>query len=358
MKTHEDRNSVKHYSLRYEVADLFFEQKCTPKEIGKRLNISRERVYPLLKALFDNGEVIYLPPSDHILEKSLEAKFTLRPGSVTVVDTGRVTSPDAFAARVADRAFREIKDISQQKRGADIGLGLGPGAATLKVAERLGAMMRSDPDAPRLNLVGISSACIASKPEYSCTSFFNLFPSSHVVSSVGLFAEPIVPTHAFDNLKKRPGVAEAFAAKSSVNVVITSMGDVTDEHDLLGMLLTQAGYISDKEKPTQWVGNVMYRPYTVVGPVHEAANSPRAVTLFELEDFVEMSRQKEKRVILIARPCGGCQQLKDKALRPLLQNVDLRVWSDLIVDQQTAAALVREGTSLSGKAKATRLQKR
>ena len=64
-----------------------------------------------------------------------------------------------------------------------------------------------------------------------------------VAERIGLFAETVVPCDQFAEIKQRPGVAEAFAARDEVDIVVTSMGDFYDEHDLLGMFLVAAGAI-------------------------------------------------------------------------------------------------------------------
>ena len=68
----------------------------------------------------------------------------------------------------------------------------------------------------------------------------------------------------------------------------------------------------------------------------------RAVTLFELEDFVRMADSKNKHVVLIARQCGVCGRTRAAALRPLLTTPRLRVWSDLVMDEATARDLLSD----------------
>jgi DNA-binding transcriptional regulator LsrR (DeoR family) len=206
----------------------------------------------------------------------------------------------------------------------------------LEVARHLGNLMKSDPETPQLRLVIISSACPATCPEYSSTAFLNLFPSSAVQERIGLFAEPIVAANTFARLATRPGVREAFEAKSKIDVVITSMGDAEDEHDLLTRLMKQAEEDMRALKRHRWVGNVMYRPYNDNGPIHEQDREQRAVTLFELEDFVQMSHTRNKHVILLARACGMCGKTKARSLRPLLANEKLRVWSQIVMDVKSA----------------------
>jgi hypothetical protein len=66
----------------------------------------------------------------------------------------------------------------------------------------------------------------------------------------------------------------------------------------------------------------------------------RAVTLYELEDLVRIAGQKNKHVILIARQCGMCERTRAEALRPLLTNPNLKVFSTLVMDAATAKELL------------------
>ena len=320
------------------IADLFFRQKKKVSQIAAELNISRESVYPAIQRLRDLRAIQYLPPLKQTTTEELAKLYHLNKDAITVIDS--IDDPDGehLAAVVADLALRLIKQVAQSREDL-VGLGLGPGRGSLEVARHLGTLMRSDPHTPRLRLVTISSACPATCPEYSSTAFLNLFPSSAVAERIGLFAEPIVTADAFKSLKTRPGAKDAFAAKSQIDVVVTSMGDRDDPHDLLRTLMDQAGENVRAMERRKVIGNVMYRPYSEDGPILERGREQRAVTLFELEDFVTMSAARQKHVILIARACGICHKSKATALRPLLSKPNLRVWSELVMDVTTANEL-------------------
>ena len=68
----------------------------------------------------------------------------------------------------------------------------------------------------------------------------------------------------------------------------------------------------------------------------------RAVTLYKLEDLVRIAGQKNKHVILIARQCGMCERTRAEALRPLLTNPSLKVFSTLVMDAATARELLEK----------------
>jgi hypothetical protein len=120
------------------------------------------------------------------------------------------------------------------------------------------------------------------------------------------------------------------------------MGDFTDDHDLLGMFLARTGADVRALRDRGWIGSVQYRPYSATEPIKEERKEMRAVTLFELDDFVRMADSKNKHVVLLARQCGLCGNTRAAALRPLLTSPRLRVWSDLVMDEATARDLVRD----------------
>jgi hypothetical protein len=173
-------------------------------------------------------------------------------------------------------------------------------------------------------------------PEYAPISFFNLFPERAVESRVGLFAETLMTAGEFEDTKLRPGLREAFDAKDQINIVVTAMGDTLDPHDLLGQFM---GTQYELEKRGA-IGNVQYRPFSETGFIREERDERRAFTLFELDELVSISRQRDRHVILIARQCGQCGMTRARVLKPLLQNDKMRVFSKLIMDVPTALELL------------------
>ena len=165
---------------------------------------------------------------------------------------------------------------------------------------------------------------------------------------VGLFAETVIPANEFERIKLRTGVKEAFESRDEVSVVVTSMGDFFDEHDLLATFLGYSARIGLRCMRAGWIGSVQYRPYSASEPIIEKPDEMRAVTLFELEDFVRMADSKNKHVVLIARQCGLCGKTRAAALLPLLTSPRLRVWSELVMDEATARDLVCDAPQKTG----------
>jgi DNA-binding transcriptional regulator LsrR (DeoR family) len=273
----------------------------------------------------------------------VRAKYpNLKGVTLSVVQTAGRHDNAKVATVAAELALDHVKQIAKATKDPNVSVGLGPGRATLDFCRTFSRLLAGYPEPLKLRLVAISAGCPANASEYSSISFFNLFPKRLVEGrTVGLFAETLVPQDAFDRIKDQPGVKEAFGERESINLVVTSMGDVHDEHDLLMMFLEQSPPGKGRPRTEKWRGNVQYRPYTADGPVVEDGKELRAVTIFELKDLVQAASEKNRHVILMARQCGICGRTRAQALRPLLTNLNLKVFSTLVMDAATARDLLK-----------------
>jgi DNA-binding transcriptional regulator LsrR (DeoR family) len=350
--------SVSRDVLLLRTAELFFGGK-TATEIRDVINheyspvprLTRESVYPLLVKAKSRGFIQFVPPIERSLSDQVIKQFDCAPDSVVVVNTTGKESTELVAAAGAELALKLIKQIWRRK-GTPVGVGLGPGRATLDFSVRLSRLLE-EPDAPKLNLFAISAGCPSHSPEYASTSFFNLFPRSVTDMRVGLFAQTLVRNREFKSITKVAGVSEVFQKRDQIDLVVTSMGDASDEHDLLSMFLQEAGLNIDTLRKEGWVGNVQYRPYSLKAPIEEGPDMLRAVTVFELHELRNLARQKGKHVVLIARQCGICGRTRAAALRPLLTVPELRVFSELVMDVATAKDLLRQGSPTTADAVGT-----
>ncbi len=335
----------------FRVADLFFSKEKKVREIADIVNkefhpdptLSRESIYPIL-AMAKSAEIVRLvPPVEKRLAQEVTEKFRLDlndPDDLQVVSLPDQTSNETVAEFAAVTAMKMIEELS--KRGSrTVTLGLGPGRASRDFSLYLAQLLRSATSTIRLNLVGIGAGCPTRSPQYAPVSFFNLFPDDRIVERFGLFASPMVKAGDFDALKATPGVAEVFDQLKVIDLVVTAMGDIRDEHDLLRIFLQQQGRDIDALIQAGWIGNVHYRPFGSKGPIIERKNEERAVTLFDLEDFRQMSEKKNRAVLLIARKCGLCEMTRARALRPLLTVPELKVWSAIVMDAATARELLK-----------------
>ena len=330
----------------YRVAELFFQGKSAPaiadminKELQPHPALSRLDVYPLLALARKRQLVRLVPPISEEYARRLALLFKgLVEDNIRVVDT----LPDVARERIAAVTAALVVELAKKLKkppSTPVGLGLGPGQATLEFSVHCAAMIRADPDAPNFKLFALSAGCPADAPQLTPMSFFNVYPPNRISGCVGLFAETLVPAKAYSAVVARPGVREAFAQRDEIDIVVTAMGDMERPgHDLFTAQLGQADVDIGALKAQGWIGNVQYRPFTRDGPVIETGRALRAVTLFELADLRNLAQQRNKHVVLMARQRGSEADMPH-ALLALLQQPQLRVFSELIIDMNTAAKL-------------------
>jgi DNA-binding transcriptional regulator LsrR (DeoR family) len=332
-------------ALVFRLCHLFFVQGLNVSEIAAEINkelnfnLSREQIYPLLAQAMKLELISLQPPVNKKVAAEVAKKFELNAERIRVVNVSDKWGGEHVAAEGARWVLDLLKEIAGSEH-KPVRLGLGPGRATLDFSRHLGRLLESDVHPPRLKLIAISAGAPPRSPAYASVSFFNLFPNHLVDEYMGLFAEPMVPANEFDKIKERPLVKDAFDLRDAVDIVVTGMGDINDEHDLLRRFLEDCRYDIGKLKDAGWKGNVQYRPYTSTKAIVEGAKQMRAVTLFELDDFVRIAGRRDKRVVLIARQCGVCGMTRANALRPLLTEKALKVWSELVMDMATARELL------------------
>lgn len=333
----------------FQVAKLFFDDKLTISQIANELNLSREGVYPLLAHARDFGFINFVPPLQDQLAEKIAKKFSFPKKYIQVVNVTFKEMNDIVALEAARWVLELIKTISEEQEKSVVGIGLGPGRATLDFCHHFVYMLQQETAWPDLRLVAITAGGPAKVPECTPISFFSLFDvlPAKKIQRLGLYAETLVPARDFERIKNRPGVRDAFRAKDNneIDIVVTALGDINDKDDLLRLFLEEARQstgdtmnIDIEQLEKTWIGNVQYRPYGKIAPILE--EEWRAVTVFELDHYVEMARMRDKHVVLIGRQCGKCGMTRAEALRPLLTSPGLKVWSELVIDVATARDLL------------------
>ncbi|MAE63260.1 MAG: hypothetical protein CMJ18_03225 [Phycisphaeraceae bacterium] len=336
----------------FRICELFFEGKNVA-QIAKALSgemkrtVSRERVYPLLRKALDEGLLRMVPPIEQTLASEVADQFEVDSDSgITVVNTATAFGrhADHVATVTARVAMDRILELQRKKKpGEPVHLGLGPGHGTLMFSRELSKLLQ-DPHAPKLRLYAITAGVFNdASPEYSPLAFFNVFPPHVVDGCVALFAETVVRCVDFPVVIGQPGVAHAFEQKENVEIVVTSMGDITDPRDQYGQYLEKHAPGKRKQLMDRGcIGNIQYRPYTDAGPLKESPDDLRAVTMFELDELTAMAQRKGRHVILMARRFGTRDEAmpRSAALWPLMRSRKLRVWSDLVTHVDVARELL------------------
>ena len=218
----------------------------------------------------------------------------------------------------------------------------------MTIARHLAALLRAERGLPPLRFHALSSGFHPEEPRTAPVAFFGFFDDIGVETDyVGLFAPSVVTSNEYGLIKQQRGVLESFTAKKEIDIVITALGSAKDRHSELNLFLKQRPKDIERLKKQHWVGDVQYRPYSTKGPLSSEA-SVRAVTLYELDDLVQLANTKDKHVIVSSGPCARCSRPRTDALRPLLLEPTLKVWTDLVMDVDTARELVATESAGTG----------
>ncbi len=324
-----------------------------PEEVAERLqeklgeSFNRGHVIPLIKLARDRGLLCLIPPHAAEVARTIEKRYDLEADSIHVVEVRGDAAVEHLATATAALVMRFIEPEPPLKRKARVHLGLGSGRTTHLVCSRLGAILRDDPTRPELMIHGLTSGWDPGTSIESPVSHFSHFffdQPKPAVTFVGLSIPPLVPSDSFDEIARLPLVQEAFEQRHSLDVVITSIGSKKDKHCTFKRAIDSRRITSDYANLKSllelqgWVGDVQFLPYSDTEALQ--MKHLRSGVLVSFDELVTMARTKGKEVVLVAGPCGLCGDLKTEALRPLLANEHLRVFSHLVIDLATAEGLL------------------
>jgi len=327
------------------VCDRFVKKKQTAAQIADEVNrdynqnFKREDPYPIIREAFRRGYLVFLPPAHQVLGKKIAKKFDVPEERIHVVNTRGRPSRDMVPSFAADLVVKLIKELGEHKQ--TVRIGLGGGGTIMLLSQLLASHLRSEPVLPKLGLHALSSGFDVKRPQSAPVSFFGYFNEVPTdMEYVGLFGPALVDNRDYRRVKAQAGLRESFELAQDIDLVITSLASADDEHGELNQLLDTAE-TSDKKairelQKTDRVGDILYRPFTESGPVPDTRTKARAISLFEIRELVKMSKEKHKHVILVAGSCGICHKPKGTALRPLLERDNMKVWTHVVTNMDTA----------------------
>ena len=316
------------------------------EEVERRFEISlhRTQVYQVILEGRRRRYFYLTPPREEHLSERMADRFAPSVGAscMTVVPRASLPSLDAVANAASLALLREVKEVHAQMREGKrpVHVGFGAGETMMLVARHFAERLRMDERSPNVVLHALSSGANILEPATAPVAFFSFFDGIPGVSFTGLFASSFVDYDDWEKERGNVGVHEAFAEKEKLQVVVTALADAGDEHGELNRLLAHPSGKHTRDVLDQVegrVGDVLYRPFTQREPITRQVGI-RAVSLFEIAELVTFAASKEKRVLLVAGPCGGCGRSRSKALLPLLTQPALRVWSHVVTDEATALA--------------------
>jgi len=312
---------------------------------GFDVKVTRQMVFQLIDEASKRGFFALRPKLEDSLGKKIAALYGHedKADRFEVVDAEGRAIYDYVADRAAAVAKRLIGKVAEAKvlNGQEkvVHVGLGAGFTTMNFSRFLAHELRAEEDLPKLVFHALTSGFRVEYPGTAPISFFGLFDGLRTeVEYVGLFARPVVAREDYATEINERGAVEAFGRRQEIDIVITSLARADDDHGDLNIFLERNKQDIDQLRADGWVGDVMYRPYSMNGPMGREA-SIKAVTLFELDELHDRNTQLNKYLIIIASPCGQCGKSRAPALVPLLRQQKLAIWSHMVMDLATAKEL-------------------
>ena len=333
------------------------------EEISKKFNradINRERIYPLLWEAIKRKFLIMNVPAHIKLRDKIVSKFNLseylyqNDGQIIVVNSSIGDLAEHVNAKAANVVVSLIDSVSEKKKArnldddddnARVHLGFGAGYAAEKVAKILPAQTASK--TPKLTLHALTSGGqYLAGQQKAPTTYFSFFEGKvQDAKFIGMFTPTVVLGDEYETLENNPSYRSVRNIRDDIDILVTSLAWAEDEHGLLKEYyshLVENKLVKEdvfKElKNEGWVGDVMFLPYSKEKAIE--SQTLKFVTLFNFNELCEFSKKPDKYVVVTCAPCNKCDKQKTEAVRPLLENPNLRMWTHLIIDRPTAEELV------------------
>jgi len=319
------------------------------KNLGRE-DLTRERIYPLFWEALRRRYILLSPPRESRLSRDILKAYKLDTvrdeESIVVANVRGAEAARNVSSVAADVVYRLVRQLGKKK--SKVHIALGAGYSSMMVAKRLAQRIYSDLECPPLVLHALSAGgFFIDQPYKDPITYFGYFSEAITpVEYVGLFSETLVSREEYERVRQNPSVRQSFARASEIDIVITSFAAASDEHGMLGQFLKKLKEEKALEESqikamvqAGWIGDVQFRPYSSQGPILDEC-PVQVVTLFEINDLVRLANQPNKYVVLIAGPCSECHRSKTDALLPLIENPNLRLWTHLVMDLDTARDLL------------------
>ena len=279
-------------------------------------------------------------PADVRLERRLHDRYRRNSDQIRVVNAPMRSVRKHVTREAASILLALIIEVGRRKGLARIGFG---GGETMRmVAYELAGLLRHEPGLPRIALHAMSSGFAVDSPRSAPVTFMTFFEDLNPrVKCVGLFAPAVVPTRDYARVKRLPGVRESFAQAWELDILVTSLASAADKHGALRQFerVGRPSFRTAALVRAGWLADLAYYPYSRKGPI-DIDTGVRAVTLFELHELKRFAERPDKHVIVVACPCSGCNTPKTEAVRPLLEQESLALWTRMVMDRLTAEQLM------------------
>jgi DNA-binding transcriptional regulator LsrR (DeoR family) len=309
-----------------------------------RFDVGRQRVYDLVREAARRGLIRLQVRDAEELQKRLAATVGVAEDRVRVAAASGRGAAEQVALVGAEMALALIAELAAAREGELVRVGLGGGHTLRLLADQLARSLRAAPVATRLAVHALSSGFDARAPQDAPITFLGAFePVAEEL--VGLFSSGVLEPREAKEFRALPGVREAFQLANKLDLIVTSLGSARDETGALNRFFAHGAHPKLEESRRRleargWVGDVLYEPYGATAPI-EADLPVEPVSVLTLPKLVGMARGEHKHVLLLAGPSSGGRSRAD-ALRPLLTQPRLRLWTHLALDSGTAEQILNE----------------
>jgi DNA-binding transcriptional regulator LsrR (DeoR family) len=310
-------------------------------EQDERFEISRSRIYGLLKEAHTRGLFRLQVRDSHSLQARLAKILGEEPGRIRVVDASGADTNEQVALHGAEMALELIHQLDDEHRYDLVRVGLGGGHTMGTLAGQLALLLQRATGRMRLGFHALSSGFDPRAPETAAITFLGAFkPVAEEL--VGLFSSGVIEPGGARRMRNLPGVSESFRLAKKVDLVITALASAHDSAGALNRFLAYGGNtkLSESRKLLEqhgWVGDMLYQPYSETEPIGvELPVQP--VSVLTLRNLRELATRKK--VLLVVGPSESGRSKAD-ALIPLLTSRKLKLWSHLVVDAATAEDVLR-----------------
>jgi hypothetical protein len=310
------------------------------------LELSREEPYAIIQDAAKRGWLKCTPPLDVTFEEQIRE---LHPwlDTVRVVQTTVVADVARYTARKLLQIARSICHDGNKKT---VRIGLAGGHSVRHLAQELASQLcvpvKGLPDQIWFHALatGFDPEDPTTDPNAFVTFFQHLEPVIQVRPRFrGLSAPAMVSPEDLTALRRLDDIANAFAAVTDLDIIVTSGTRWSDEHGALHrrMRAADADAVLDEKK---CIGDVLWQPIAASGPI-VGETELRALTLVELTDLPTLIKDHNVRVMLMLAPCGACHKPKGELLEVVLnQDPERQIVTDVVVDSVTAGEMLRRGT--------------
>ncbi len=235
-----------------------------------------------------------------------------------------------------------IELLQQHYAGKIAHVGFSGGVSMRTLAARAAQLLREPIDHLPKEIVfhAMVAGFDVTAPTTDPNAFFTYFvrdPAMKVETSfVGLHAPALVAPRLLKELRRQPGIKEAYQRKHEINVIVTGASCLHDEHSALRRRLEVAGEPMDALEKTGWAGDILWEPIGLDGPI-ELKSELRPMTLLSLSE-VSKKVADNTHVILVAGPCSICHTPKTEIVRVVLEQ-EQRLITHLACDSRCGREL-------------------